>query len=94
AGGYDQGGTYGQEPPAQRGGYDDRGYDQGGYGGQPAGGYDQGGTYGQEPPAQRGGYDDRGYDQGGYGQPAGGRSRPETPPPTDRGSRRLDWLDD
>ncbi|MEU8419823.1 hypothetical protein AB0C15_02975 [Micromonospora sp. NPDC048835] len=94
AGGYDQGGTYGQEPPQQRGGgYDDRGYDQGGYG-QPAGGYDQGGTYGQEPPQQRGGgYEDRGYDQGGYGQPAG-RNRPETPPPTERGGRRLDWLDD
>ncbi|MDG4778492.1 carboxypeptidase-like regulatory domain-containing protein [Micromonospora sp. WMMD961] len=91
-GGYEQGGGYGQEPPPQRGGYDDRGYDQGGYG-QPAGGYEQGGGYGQEPPPQRGGYDDRGYDQGGYGQPAG-RSRPDTPPPTERGGRRLDWLDD
>ncbi|WP_244311514.1 carboxypeptidase-like regulatory domain-containing protein [Micromonospora taraxaci] len=97
-----QGGGYGQEPPQQRGGYDDRGYDQGGYGqepppqggyGQPAGGYDQGGGYGQEPPQQRGGYDDRGYDQGGYGQQAG-RGRPDTPPPTERGGRRLDWLDD
>ncbi|MFC7708581.1 carboxypeptidase-like regulatory domain-containing protein [Micromonospora lupini] len=92
SGGYDQGG-YGQEPPQQRGGYDDRGYDQGGYGQQQSGGYDQGG-YGQEPPQQRGGYDDRGYDQAGYGQPAGGRARPETPPPTERGGRRLDWLDD
>ncbi|TNH26367.1 hypothetical protein FHG89_21085 [Micromonospora orduensis] len=101
AGGYDQGG-YGQEPPAQRGGYDDRGYDQGGYG-QQAGGYDQGGYgqeppaqrggYGQEPPAQRGGYDEPGYDQGGYGQQAG-RARPDGPPPTERGGRRLDWLDD
>ncbi|MEV7986432.1 hypothetical protein AB0O48_14455, partial [Micromonospora sp. NPDC085948] len=91
--GYDQGGSYGQEPPQQRGGYDDRGYEQGGYG-QPAGGYDQGGSYGQEPPQQRGGYDDRGYEQGGYGQPTAGRPRPETPPPTDRGGRRLDWLDD
>ncbi|MGW3606620.1 hypothetical protein [Micromonospora sp. NPDC005161] len=94
AGGYDQGG-YGQEPPAQRGGgYDDRGYDQSGYGQQAAGGYDQGG-YGQEPPAQRGGgYDDRGYDQGGYGQQSG-RARPaDSPPPTERGGRRLDWLDD
>ncbi|MFE9915580.1 hypothetical protein ACFYPG_10500, partial [Micromonospora sp. NPDC005553] len=91
---YDQGGNYGQEPPQQqRGGYDDRGYDQAGYG-QPAGGYDQGGNYGQEPPQQqRGGYDDRGYDQAGYGQPAG-RNRPDTPPPTERGGRRLDWLDD
>ncbi|SIN28923.1 carboxypeptidase-like regulatory domain-containing protein [Micromonospora cremea] len=94
AGGYNQGG-YGQEPPPQRGGgYDDRGYDQGGGYGQQAGGYDQGG-YGQEPPPQRGGgYDDRGYDQGGYGQQAG-RARPaDSPPPTERGGRRLDWLDD
>ncbi|MCO1596517.1 carboxypeptidase-like regulatory domain-containing protein [Micromonospora sp. RHAY321] len=95
AGGYDQGG-YGQEPPQQRGGYDQGGgYDQqGGYGGQQAGGYDQGG-YGQEPPQQRGGYDDRaGYDQqGGYGQQPG-RARPDGPPPTERGGRRLDWLDD
>ncbi|MFI5926651.1 hypothetical protein ACIA3K_11770 [Micromonospora sp. NPDC051543] len=91
-GGYDQGG-YGQEPPQQRGGYDDRGYDQGGYG-QTGGGYEQGG-YGQEPPQQRGGYDDRGYDQGGYGQQQqGGRARPDSPPPTERGGRRLDWLDD
>ncbi|MEV1013167.1 carboxypeptidase-like regulatory domain-containing protein [Micromonospora sp. NPDC049801] len=89
---YDQGG-YGQEPPQQRGGYDDRGYDQGGYG-QTGGGYDQGG-YGQEPPQQRGSYDDRGYDQGGYGQQQqGGRARPDSPPPTERGGRRLDWLDD
>ncbi|RLP92710.1 carboxypeptidase-like regulatory domain-containing protein [Micromonospora sp. CV4] len=93
-GGYDDRGGYGQEPPAQRGGgYDDRGYDQGGYG-QQTGGYDQGG-YGQEPPPQRGGgYDDRGYDQGGYGQQTG-RARPaDSPPPTERGGRRLDWLDD
>ncbi|WP_406077738.1 carboxypeptidase regulatory-like domain-containing protein [Micromonospora sp. NBC_00858] len=96
AGGYDQGGGYGQEPPQQRGGYDDRGgYDQSGGYGQQAGGYDQGGGYGQEPPQQRGGYDDRGgYDQsGGYGQQTG-RTRPDTPPPTERGGRRLDWLDD
>ncbi|MFF4877194.1 carboxypeptidase regulatory-like domain-containing protein [Micromonospora sp. NPDC000668] len=96
AGGYDQGGGYGQEPPQQRGGYDNRGgYDQSGGYGQQAGGYDQGGGYGQEPPQQRGGYDDRGgYDQGGgYGQQAG-RTRPDTPPPTERGGRRLDWLDD
>ncbi|MFY1618687.1 hypothetical protein [Micromonospora sp. WMMD736] len=91
-GGYDQGG-YGQEPPQHRGGYDDRGYDQGGYGQQQGGGYDQGG-YGQEPPQQRGGYDERGYDQGGYGQQQGGRARQDTPPPTERGGRRLDWLDD
>ncbi|MGC4818630.1 hypothetical protein [Micromonospora sp. DT63] len=91
-GGYDQGG-YGQEAPQQRGGYDDRGYDQAGYGQQQAGGYDQGG-YGQEAPQQRGGYDDRGYDQAGYGQQQGGRARPDNPPPTERGGRRLDWLDD
>ncbi|PWR05984.1 hypothetical protein DKT68_24300 [Micromonospora acroterricola] len=90
AGGYEQGG-YGQEPPPQRGGYDERGYEQGGYG-QQAGGYEQGG-YGQEPPPQRGGYDDRGYEQGGYGQQTG-RARPDGPPPTERGGRRLDWLDD
>ncbi|MGC4745137.1 carboxypeptidase regulatory-like domain-containing protein [Micromonospora sp. DT201] len=95
-GGYDQGNAYGQEPPQQRSGYDERGYDQGGYG-QPAsgGGYDQGNAYGQEPPQQRSGYDERGYDQGGYGQPPAGRTRPDTPPPpTERGGRRLDWLDD
>ncbi|WP_307871371.1 hypothetical protein [Micromonospora sp. M61] len=89
AGGYEQRGGYGQEAPQQRGGdYDDRGYDQGGYGSsQQAGGYEQGGGYGQEPP-QPGGYDNRGYDQ------QGGRARPDTPPPTERGGRRLDWLDD
>ncbi|MEH1164706.1 hypothetical protein V6V47_04895 [Micromonospora sp. CPCC 205539] len=88
--GYDQGG-YGQQTPQQRGGSDDRGYDQGGYG-QQGGGYDQGG-YGQEPAQQRGGYDDRGYDQGGYGQQTG-HPRPDSPPPTERSGRRLDWLDD
>ncbi|MGC4810363.1 hypothetical protein ACLQ29_07535 [Micromonospora sp. DT228] len=84
------------EPTPGYGGQQAGGYEQGGGYGQPAGGYEQGGGYGQEPaPQQRGGYDDRGYEQGGgYGQPAAGRPRPETPPPTDRGGRRLDWLDD
>ncbi|MFC0507399.1 carboxypeptidase-like regulatory domain-containing protein [Micromonospora costi] len=106
-GGYGQQGGYGQEPPTQRGGYDDRGYDQGagygdqgGYGGQ-QGGYGQEpstqrGGYGQEPPTQRGGYDDRGYDQaGGYGDQGGygGRGR-DGAGQQDRGTRRLDWLDD
>ncbi len=88
----DQGQAYGQPDPAPYGGR--AAEPTAGYGGPEAGGYDQGGSYGQEPPAQRGGgYDDRGYDQGGYGQPAG-RNRPDTPPPTERGGRRLDWLDD
>ncbi|MEV4388941.1 hypothetical protein AB0J68_25070, partial [Micromonospora sp. NPDC049580] len=77
-------GGYGQQTSA---------YDQGGYGQQQGGGYDQGG-YGQEAPQQRGAYDDRGYDQAGYGQQQGGRARPDGPPPTERGGRRLDWLDD
>ncbi|MBM0231522.1 hypothetical protein JNW91_06385, partial [Micromonospora sp. STR1_7] len=76
---YDQGG-YGQEAPPQRGGY-----------GQEA--PPQRGGYGQEPPQPRGGYDEPGYDQGGYGQQTG-RTRPDSPPPTERSGRRLDWLDD
>ncbi|WP_434090247.1 carboxypeptidase-like regulatory domain-containing protein [Micromonospora avicenniae] len=65
-GGYNQQGGYGQEPPTQRGGYDDRGYDQGGYG---PGGYGQQSGYGQEPPTRQGGYgQDSPTQQGGYGQ--------------------------
>ncbi|MGC5051258.1 carboxypeptidase-like regulatory domain-containing protein [Micromonospora sp. DT48] len=80
-------GGYGQDAPGHGG------YDQGGYGTDPAGG-----GYGQEPPRQRGydgGYDQGGYGQGGgYGDPAqAGHARPDAAP-QDRSGRRLDWLDD
>ncbi|RKN24212.1 carboxypeptidase regulatory-like domain-containing protein [Micromonospora musae] len=109
AGGYGQQGGYGQEPPTQRGGYDDPGYDQGGYG-QPGygqqGGYGQEpatthGGYGQEPPTQRGGYEQepqtqRGYDDRGYDQGGyyGDQQQGGRSREGDRSGRRLDWLDD
>ncbi len=81
-GGYGQGAGYGQEPPQQRGGYDNynepTGYAPGGYG--------QGGGYGQEPPQQRGGYDNA-YEQGGYGQGGGYGQEP----PRQRGGYDNDY---